>query len=285
MDSTVGPPEIRRTEVGGLDLAYREAGAGPPVLLLHGWPTSSWLWREVMGPISVANRVIALDLPGFGGSAKPPDQHYGFRFYDEVLDGFLAELEIERLALGVHDLGGPVGVHWAVHNRARVRRLALLNTLVYPDLSWAVKAFVAICSLPVARNWITSRNGIRFAMRLGVEDKSLMEGETLEHYQEPFRDPAARRALAATARGLSVGGLERIEAALPDLRVPVRIVYGTEDRILPDVAETMARVARDVGGAEVTPLVGVGHFCQEERGTEIGELLAAFFASPAPEGQ
>lgn len=277
----MSPPEIRYIEVGEFDLGYRELGEGPAVLLLHGWPTSSWLWRDVMIPIARSNRVIALDLPGFGSSSKPPDQHYGFRFYDDILTGFLDGLGIETVALGVHDLGGPVGVHWAIQNPARVRRLALLNTLVYPDLSWAVKAFVAICSLPVARGWITSPRGIRFAMRLGVFKKSRMEGAALEPYQAPFRDDGARRALAATAKGLSVGGLKRIEAGLPDLRIPLRLIYGEEDRILPDVAETMARVAREVDqDVEITPLRGVGHFCQEERGEEIGEMLAAFFAEP-----
>jgi pimeloyl-ACP methyl ester carboxylesterase len=123
-------------------------------------------------------------------------------------------------------------------------------------------------------------------MRLGVCEKALMDGAALEPYQTPFRDDGARRALAATAKGLSVGGLKRIEAGLPGLRVPLRLIYGAEDRILPDVAETMARVAREVDqDVEVTPLPGVGHFCQEERGTEIGELLAAFFAEPAPQAQ
>ncbi|OSC37023.1 alpha/beta fold hydrolase [Mycobacterium decipiens] len=272
-------PQLQRVEVDGLTLTFRELGNGPAVLLLHGWPTSSWLWRDVMPPIAQRNRVIALDLPGFGGSAKPPDQHYGFRFYDEVLDGFLAERGVGKVALGVHDLGGPVGVHWAVHNRERITHLALLNTLLYPELSWAVKAFVALCTLPLARSWITSPRGIRFSMRLGVEDKSRMTGAALEPYQEPFHDLAARRALAATAKGLSVGGMKRIAAGLPQLNVPARIIYGAEDRILPDVAKTMERASRDLGGAEITRLSGVGHFCQEERGVEIGNLLAAFFSA------
>lgn len=62
---------LNEVQVGDLTLAYRELGSGPPVLLLHGWPTSSFLWRNVMPPIARANRVIALDLPGFGGSSKP----------------------------------------------------------------------------------------------------------------------------------------------------------------------------------------------------------------------
>lgn len=82
MDSAV----LDTVEVDGLTLAYRSSGAGPSVLLLHGWPTSSYLWRDVIPPIAEHNRVIALDLPGFGQSSKPLDG-YDFAFFERALDG------------------------------------------------------------------------------------------------------------------------------------------------------------------------------------------------------
>jgi haloalkane dehalogenase len=131
-----------------MTIAYREAGSGPPVLLLHGWPTSSFLWREVMEPIARANRVVAPDLPGFGASDKPLDVEYDFDFFESTLDGLLAQLGIEETGLAVHDLGGPIGVHWALRRPGRVTRLALLNTLLYPDFSDAVLAFIRACTEP-----------------------------------------------------------------------------------------------------------------------------------------
>src|SRR3954466_6795415 len=129
-------------QVDGLTIGYREQGEGPAVLLLHGWPTSSYLWRKIMPPIAQANRVIALDLPGFGGSDKPPEVRYDFGFFEGALDGFLAALGVDEVAIAVHDLGGPIGVHWALSRRERVTKLALLNTLVYPEFSEAVIAFI-----------------------------------------------------------------------------------------------------------------------------------------------
>src|SRR3954451_21222566 len=126
--TTVTP--IDKVQAGELTLAYRELGSGPPVLLLHGWPTSSFLWRNVMPPIARSNRVIALDIRGFEKSNKPLGVRYGFELFERALDGFLAALEIDRVALAVHDLGGPVGVHWALRRPERVTRLALLNTLL-----------------------------------------------------------------------------------------------------------------------------------------------------------
>ena len=107
----------------------------------------------------------------------------------------------------------------------------------------------------------------------------MMDDARVRPYQEPFRSRDARRALADTAKGLGPRGFETIEAGLRNLEIPMRIIYGTEDRILPDVGETMERVQRDVADCELTALEGVGHFLQEERGREIGDLLAPFYAS------
>lgn len=283
-EAPISAPELQTVEANGLTIAYREAGAGPAVLLLHGWPTHSWLWREVMPPIARNNRVIAIDLPGFGASSKPLGHRYGFGFYDETLSAFLDRLGVGAVALGVHDLGGPIGLHWAVSNPERVSAVALLNTLVYPQVSSMVKLFVLVCSLPLTRSLITSPAGIAASMRFGVADRANMDDAKVRRYQEPFVSRGARRALADTAGGLGPRGFELIGSRLPGLGIPMRAIYGVADRVLPDVAETMARVERDVGGCEVTALEGVGHFLQEERGAEIGAALAPFFVSAASGG-
>jgi pimeloyl-ACP methyl ester carboxylesterase len=272
-------PELRRVDVDGLTIAYREAGAGPPVLLLHGWPTSSFLWREVMLPIAERNRVVAIDLPGFGASGKPLGVQYGFDFFERTLDGFLAALGIEEVGIGVHDLGGPIGLHWTVHRPERVTRLGILNTLVYPEFSEAVLAFIRACSTPELREQLTSPAGLEFAMRLGLADESKLTPDVLEAVREPFHDPDSRRALADAGIGLEPEGFAEIARLLPTLTVPVSIVFGEQDRILPDVAETMARVRADLPQAEVTPLPECGHFLQEEAPARIGAALARFFAA------
>jgi pimeloyl-ACP methyl ester carboxylesterase len=266
----------------GMALAYRELGSGPPVLLLHGWPTSSYLWRDVMPKVAQANRVIALDLPGFGGSDKPTDAAYDFAFFESAIDAFLEALGVDQLALGVHDLGGPVGLHWAAGSPGRLTRLALLNTLVYPEFSEAVIAFITACSTPASRDWLTSPEGLEAAMRLGLADPSRLTAASLAAVQAPFAGEDARRALAAAGIGVELRGFQEIAAWLPTVEVPVRVVYGEQDQILPDIAETVARVQRDVPHAVVTALPDCGHFLQEEAGEQIGDLLAAFFAGTGP---
>jgi len=270
--------KVETVRAGELTLAYRELGEGPPVLLLHGWPTSSYLWRGVMPPIARRNRVVAVDLPGFGGSDKPPTASYDFEFFERALDGFLDALGVDQLGLAVHDLGGPVGLHWTVLHPERVTRLALLNTLVYPEFSEMVLNFVQACSTSPMREQLTSPAGLEAAMRLGLADDSKLSGEVIAAVRAPFESEQSRNALADAGIGLQTDGFAEIARRLPSLRMPVRIVYGAQDRILPDVAETMARVRRDIPHAQATELPDCGHFLQEEAPQEIGELLADFFA-------
>src|SRR5262249_33832226 len=140
----------------GMTLAYREFGVGPPVLLLHGWPTSSFLWRDVMPAMARTNCVVALDLPGFGDSDKPAGR-YSFDFYERALDGFLDRLEMDPVGLVGHDIGGPIAVHWALRNRDRVTGIALLNTLLYPEFAPGIVEFVTQLSDPATRDALTSQ--------------------------------------------------------------------------------------------------------------------------------
>jgi haloalkane dehalogenase len=207
-------------EVDGLRLHYLEDGAGDPVLLLHGWPTSSFLWRNVIGPIAENNRVIALDLPGFGQSAKPLDASYSFPFYSRVLDGFLDAIGVDATSLVVHDLGGPVGLYWACHHPQRLRRLALLNTLVYPRMSWAVMLFVAACRTPGLRSLAASPWGLKNAMRIGVTTERGTSEEVMRGVLAPFESAGARRALCMAGSRLHPDGFKEIARMLPSLRVP-----------------------------------------------------------------
>lgn len=283
---------IQFAEVDGLRLHYLEAGppplppdAGPSrprdaVLLLHGWPTSSHLYRNVIPALARTHRTIAPDLPGFGNSAKPLDASYGFNFQARTLQAFLDKLGIDRVTLVVHDLGGPIGLYWATQHPDRVARLVLLNTLVYPEFSWAVKLFGLALRLPLLNQWLAGPSGIAFALRLGVERKAQLTPEVLRPYQAPFENPDARRALILTGMRLGLSGFRRIAEKLPSLDVPVRLIYGQNDRILPDIAATMARLQRDLPRAELTALPNCGHFLQEDEPERLGELLADFINRP-----
>ena len=195
-----------------------------------------------------------------------------------MLSGFAETLDLQTLGLAVHDLGGPVGLHWAVGRLDRIRGLAVLNTLVYPQLSWAVVAFLLAARTPGIRRLLTGPWGLKQALRIGVSDPSKLRDDAVASFQAPFTDPASRRALAKAGVGLHPDGLRTLSEGLGAYTGPVALLYGTEDRILPRVARTMARLKADLPQAEVTALAGCGHFLQEEQPEQIGEILGAFFA-------
>lgn len=272
----LAPVHLLRRD-GEPTLGYRELGSGPAVLLVHGWPTSSVLWRGVMSAIARRNRVVAIDLPGFGASDKPVDVRYDFDVFSRAVDDLLAALGIDRVALAGHDLGGPVVLHWALRHPERVTGLALLNTLVYPEFSQAVRDFVTTLRTPETREHATSPEGLAEIMQLGMTDDCVLAEEVHAAVREPFADAPARLALAHAGIGLRPRGFAEIATGISSIIVPVRVIYGERDRLLPDVAQTMARVRRDLPQTELTALPDCGHFLQEQQPELVGDLLAEFF--------
>ena len=122
--ATAMTPTSHYTQVNSLRIHYLAAGTPdpntPPILLLHGFPTSSHLYRNILPELGKTHRAIALDLPGYGLSDKPLDAKYNLTFYETILEGFLDALDIHDTDLVVHDLGGPVDLYWALRHPDRV---------------------------------------------------------------------------------------------------------------------------------------------------------------------
>lgn len=271
-------------EVEGLRLHYTSCGEGPPVLLLHGWPTSAFLYRDISPLIAAqGRRAIALDLPGFGKSDKPLDASYSNRFYDRILNAFADALELGPTGLVVHDLGGPVGLHWMVENPDRVSSVALLNTIVQAKMHWWAVLFLVGARIPGLSWFVTAPWFLKFTMQFGTRSKQGSRPEVVAGVQEPFGTTDARKALLKSIRGLHPAGLKTIEQKLPGMTLPVRMIYGTSDQVLPDVPKVFPRLATTMGvpPENVTALDGCGHFLQEDRPDEVGRLLAEFFAATA----
>lgn len=267
------------TEVAGVKIHYRTAGSGPVLLLLHGWPTSSYLYRDIIANVASDYQVIAMDLPGFGQSDKRLEDSYSFRYHKRMLDGFVTNLGLEKVTLGVHDLGGPIGLYWMINHIEKVERLILFNTVIYPEFSFMVKLFGLATVVPGIKTALISPWGIKRSMYFGVYQKHKLNEEIIRNYQAPFAGKKERLLLLKTVQRLSMQAFGEVSRALPQFKGPVLILYGEKDKILPDVAKTMARVKKSLPQAVVNSFPNTGHFLQEEIADELSVEIKAFLDS------
>lgn len=201
---------------------------------------------------------------------------YSFGFFADAIDGVVDRLGLGRIVPVGHDLGGPIALRWALDHPGRTAGLGLLNTLVYPEFSEAVREFVADLHDPVRRDRLTSPEGLTEIMRTGVADPARLTDETIAAVLARFAAADARTALANAGLGLEYRVFVDLGKRLPGLRTPLFIVYGVQDRVLPDVAETMTRIQRDVPDATVTAVPHGGHFVMEDDPDTVGRKLAEF---------
>ena len=131
------PFESKFFDVRGSKMHYVEQGEGEPILFLHGNPTSSYLWRNIIPHVSTHGRCIAPDLIGMGRSNKP-DLEYRFFEHMNYVEGFIEQLELENITLVIHDWGSALGFHYATHHQDNVKAIAFMEAILKPIPSWDV---------------------------------------------------------------------------------------------------------------------------------------------------
>lgn len=209
--------ESRSVDVAGTRVHYRFAGADGPVVLIHGWPTTCELWREQIPLLAQHHRVYALDLPGFGGSARPAGL-YSFGLLAQVVVGFLDCLGLDRVSLVGHDLGGPIALLVALRHPARVDRLVVLNTTPYPKLPSMVRPLLFVARNRMLSKLLTTRLTFRLLFRIGTAKRRGIADDLAERYFGPLRDDQeARRALRAVLADTDPSELSAIEHGAADL--------------------------------------------------------------------
>jgi haloalkane dehalogenase len=186
----------RRLDVLDSHLAYVDVGAGDPIVLLHGNPTSSYLWRNVIPPLTDSGRCLAPDLIGMGRSGTAAGGRYRLVDHVRYLDAWFEALDLRRVTLVMHDWGSALGFHWARRHPERVRALVYMEAIVRP-VTWAEwpdaarKIFQALRS-PGGEEMILTKNV--FVER--ILPASVLRGltaEEMERYREPFREPGEGR--------------------------------------------------------------------------------------------
>ncbi len=273
------------TRVLGKRMAHVETGQGDPILFLHGNPTSSFLWREVMAAMDGAGRLLAPDLIGMGDSDKlddPGPDSYRFVEHRAYLDAWIDAVVPEgKITLVVHDWGSALGFHWATRNPERVRAVAYMEALVRP-MAWdewpePIRALFQALRSEAGEAMILERNIFVERILPGSILRQLSEAEMAE-YRRPFLNPGEdRRPTLTWPRQIPLGGepgeLVEIAAAysawLATSGVPKLLINAEPGAILTGPMLETARGFRNQ--AEVT--VRGSHFVQEDSGLEIGKAI------------
>src|SRR5713226_9229742 len=193
--SAAFPYESKFVEVLGSKMHYVEEGSGDPVLFLHGNPTSSYLWRNVIPHVSSLGRCIVLDLIGMGKSDKPAIE---YRFVDHAryVDGFIEALGLRNITLVIHDWGSALGFHYARRNEGNVKGIAFMEAIVRP-LTWgewpeqAKGMFQAFRTPGTGEQMIMDNNMFVEATLPGAMLRKLSD-EEMNHYREPYPDRESR---------------------------------------------------------------------------------------------
>jgi haloalkane dehalogenase len=247
---------------------YIDEGQGPTVLLLHGNPTWSYIYRNVIKDLRGECRLVALDYPGFGMS-KAPSQ-YGFtpqEQSDAVID-LVNHLELKDLVLVVQDWGGPIGINYAVRNRANLRGLVVMNTWAWPA-STPQKLFSIVMGGWPLGYWLqTQKNSFAKSMfPSGIYDSEKVTESFRKAYTDPFPTPESRRPTWIFPRQIRKARrwLADIESRLPCLSdLPTQILWGTHDDPGFPLKE-MAKWQRYLKTHETETLADASHSVQEDR--------------------
>lgn len=264
---------------------YVTAGAGQPVVLLHGFPQTWFEWRLIMPALAERYRVIAPDLRGLGDTSRPADGYHKMRVAEDVWELMAGELGCESFLLVGHDWGGPVAYALAAAHRDAVRKLAILDVVIPGDGSdqfstsqgrWH-HGFHRTLDLPEALIAGRERLYIAWFLKNFTAHPGMIPDDAIDEFARTYAQPGAIRAGLAYYRAIpqDIADNERAIAA-GKLTMPVLGLGGTETFGRRELTlESMRRVADDVRGGVIE---GAGHFIPEEKPAELAAALLDFFA-------
>ena len=262
-------------DLGGARLYYYAAGtrgAGVPVVFIHGFPTSSHLWGDIVPLMPAGHRLVIVDLLGYGRSDRPLRHPVDVGAHAERMVGLLDELRIPRACIVGHGMGGGIAQALAVGHPQRVSSLCLIDSISLdrrPIVTSRFSAVVlAMAGLLPTRAMLAT---LRRELRRGYIDPARAE-RSIDLYLRPFQDAAGRVAILAHIQALEHAQAISIAQRLSTVAVPTSLIWGRRDRLLPLLLGQRLQAA--IPGATLDVIPDVGHFTPEEAPQRISESIA-----------
>jgi pimeloyl-ACP methyl ester carboxylesterase len=269
----LGPPDAP------VKLFYEEEGKGPPVLLIHGFGTSTYTWRHIAPALALTHRVIAVDLKGFGQSDKPFDARYSVFDQAELLAQFIEEHDLRDLTIVGHSFGGGIALRLALDHdtrlAGRIKKLVLLDSIAYAQ---HIPIFFRMLDVP-----LVSHLGVRMvppivqtrvALRIAYFDDSKIDPEEVETYAAPLKTAAGKHAIIYSARQIVPNDLDAIAEQYKSITLPTLILWCDHDRIVP--LEVGLKLRRAMPNSSLRLVQDCGHMPQEEQPATTLDLLQGF---------
>jgi haloalkane dehalogenase len=260
------------------DLAFREAGDAdaPVALLLHGYPNSSYLWKDCLGPIADAGwRAVAPDLPGFGDSEPFAGERGTWADHVGALDDFVARHDLAPLALIAHDWGALIGLRWACARTYAIRALAIMGSGFFPDGRWHGLA-QGMRTPGEGEQLLDALTRDSFAELLRAASPNTTE-QALDEYWKAYDGGHRRAAHLALYRSGEFSELAPYQGALAAMDVPTLLLWGEKDAFAP--VASAYRFKREIPHAQLVVLEGAGHFLQEDEPERVAAELADFLGT------
>jgi len=270
LSSELYPFESHFADLEGARVHYVDEGSGPPLLLMHGNPTWSFLYREMIKGLRDRFRCIAVDYPGFGLSRAAPGYGYRPAEHADVLERLLLALDLREVTMMVQDWGGPIGFALATRNPERFKGFVIGNTWAWPKSDPGTQLFSRVLGGPIGSYLILRRNFfIENILPNNVKRRKLSEA-VMAAYRGPFPTPESRRPLHVFPREilLSRPFLAEIERGLAALRErPALLTWPTRDIAFREPERR--RWEAVFGDHRTVMLEGAGHYIQEDAPEEI----------------
>ncbi len=279
--------------VGDARVAYHDDGSGPPVLLLHGCPFSSFVWRNVIPQLADTFRCLAPDLLGLGDTETPPDADWSLPAQESMILGFLDAMDVERVSVVGHDHGGAVAQMLAARHADRVDRLVLCNVEAYDNWPSAdERPLVRLTQVPFLGTLVMRAYGTRRVHRLllslghAVKNKRVLTDELIDGYVRANASDAHRRAKSARflAGQLDPDNNRWTMEIVEDLRRfdhPTLLLWAADD---PHFGPVWAeRLRTDIPGVtDIELLEDAGHLLMEEQPEQVAACIRRFLSTAVP---
>jgi len=262
---------VNRFETSGGAIAYHDEGSGPAVVLLHGFPLSSYLWRGLIPALAARHRVLVPDLLGLGLSDKPTGAPLDIRAQAGYVTELLTRLGIDRVALVGHSTGGGIA-QLLVDGRDDVEALVLIDSIAFDR--WPTEAIGEVQVVPANQETHDAAElVVRSALRLGTVEDQLTD-EDVEAYLAPWSPPSPVGGLFRFARALDGLGLKQLDRSMTAWGLPTLILWGEDDPFHPvDIAE---RLNAAIPSSALGLVPGCGHFLPDEAPETIFPIISEY---------